>query len=47
MTIDRVIGWASAIGLVWICSTSGIWGPVVDNLECKSTPTMQRKEVRL
>ena len=47
MTINRVIGWGAAIGCVWLFSRAGIWGEVVDNMECKSTPTMERKAVRL
>ena len=47
MTIDRVIATVAVIGCLWLFSTAGIWGEVVDNMECKSTPTMQRKAVRL
>ena len=44
MTIARVIVVCAVVGFI---STAGIWGEVVDNLECKSTPTMERKAVRL
>jgi hypothetical protein len=47
MTIDRVIATVAVIGCLWLFSTAGIWGSWVDNMECKSTPTMERKAVRL
>lgn len=34
MTIDRVIVTVALVGCVWLFSTAGIWGPIVDNLEC-------------
>ena len=34
MSIDRVIATVAVIGCLWLFSTAGIWGPIVDQMEC-------------
>jgi hypothetical protein len=45
MSIDRVIATVAVIGCLWLFSTAGIWGPIVDSMECGAPKVAKRVQL--
>jgi hypothetical protein len=45
MSIDRVIATVAVIGCLWLFSTAGIWGPIVDSVECSAPKVGKRVQL--